>query len=59
MTTWHKARDCATSVCVEVAKVNDTYMIRDSKAPTLSPLLFTEDEWVKFREGVKKGDFDF
>jgi hypothetical protein len=56
---WRKSSKCANSTCVEVAYVNGHYMVRDSKNPVLSPLLFTPEEWYAFREGVKAGEFDF
>ncbi len=56
---WRRAQDCASSACVEVARVADRYLIRDSKNPELGPLSFSEDEWNTFVSGVKAGAFRF
>ena len=56
---WRKSSRCGTSTCVEVAKVDDQYMIRDSKNPEAAALTFTEEEWVAFVEGVSAGEFRF
>jgi len=45
--------------CVEVAKVDDTYLVRDSKNPDGAVLSFTEQEWAAFVEGVEAGEFRF
>ena len=52
-------RSCASSSCVEVAKVADRFLIRDSKKPDVEPLSFTEDEWAAFVRGVKDDVFQF
>ncbi|GAA0968347.1 hypothetical protein GCM10009555_013560 [Acrocarpospora macrocephala] len=44
--------------CVEVAVVDDTVAVRDSKHPSCAPLLFTPGEWVAFLGGVRAGEFD-
>jgi hypothetical protein len=56
---WRKSTRCGTSTCVEVARVDQQYMVRDSKHPELAPLVFTEEEWYAFVEGVKAGEFRF
>jgi hypothetical protein len=56
---WVKSTRCSAGTCVEVAKVEDRYLIRDSKHPHVAPLSFTEDEWVAFVEGVNAGEFRF
>ncbi|HET6529637.1 MAG TPA: DUF397 domain-containing protein [Actinoplanes sp.] len=57
--TWVKSSRCSAGTCVEVAKVENRYLIRDSKSPQVPPLSFTEDEWVAFVEGVNAGEFRF
>jgi hypothetical protein len=44
---------------VEVAKVANEYLIRDSKNPQAAALRFTEEEWIAFVEGVTAGEFRF
>jgi uncharacterized protein DUF397 len=56
---WHKSTRCGSNACVEVAKVNDEYLVRDSKNPEVAPLSFTGDEWTAFVEGVAAGEFRF
>ncbi|WP_430781090.1 DUF397 domain-containing protein [Actinoplanes sp. G11-F43] len=56
---WRKSSRCGTSTCVEVAKVEDQYLIRDSKNPEVAALSFTKDEWDAFVEGVAAGEFRF
>ncbi len=56
---WLKSSRCSGGSCVEVAKVADEYLIRDSKNPDTAPLHFTEAEWVAFVQGVTAGEFRF
>ena len=56
---WRKAKQCGTNACVEVARVGDQYLIRDTKHPEDGPLRFTVTEWTAFIDGVRDGDFDF
>ena len=56
---WVKSSRCASATCVEVAKVGDEYLVRDSKQPQMAPLSFTESEWVAFVQGVEAGEFRF
>ncbi|MEU7904081.1 DUF397 domain-containing protein [Actinoplanes sp. NPDC049118] len=56
---WRKSSRCGNTTCVEVAKVGDEYLIRDSKNPDAAPLNFTADEWIAFEAGVKAGEFRF
>ena len=56
---WVKSTRCSAATCVEVAKVGDEYLVRDSKQPQVAPLSFTESEWVAFVEGVAAGEFRF
>ncbi|GLY05896.1 MULTISPECIES: DUF397 domain-containing protein [Actinoplanes] len=56
---WRKSSRCGTSTCVEVARVDDRYLVRDSKNPEVAALSFTRDEWEAFVEGVTAGEFRF
>jgi predicted secreted Zn-dependent protease len=56
---WRKSSRCSNGTCVEVARVNDQYLIRDSKQPEAAPLTFTADEWTAFVAGVNAGEFRF
>jgi hypothetical protein len=57
---WQRSAHCASSACVEVAKVDDDrYLVRDSKDPRGRVLTFTAAEWEAFVAGVAAGDFTF
>ena len=44
--------------CVEVARLDHTVLVRDSKHPAGPVLTFTPDEWAAFIGGAKDGEFD-
>jgi len=44
--------------CVEVAGVEDSVIVRDSKDREGPALTFTVDEWKAFMSGAKDGEFD-
>ena len=56
---WRRSGGCGNATCIEVAKVDDQYLIRDSKNPDSAPLAFTADEWLAFVSGVKRDEFRF
>jgi hypothetical protein len=56
---WLKSSRCSGGNCIEVAKVGDEYLIRDSKTPQVAPLHFTAEEWSAFVQGVNAGEFRF
>jgi hypothetical protein len=56
---WKKAQRCGTSTCVEVAKVEDEFWLRDSKDPNGPVLKFTMAEWDAFVQGVAAGEFNY
>ena len=58
-TQWQRSSRCGNSSCVEVAKVDDQFLVRDSKDPDGPTLSFTAEEWVAFVEGVEGGEFRF
>lgn len=47
-----------TDNCVEVAFVDGAIVVRDSKDPSGSVLVFTAAEWDAFVDGAKDGEFD-
>jgi hypothetical protein len=57
--TWRKSTRCGTNTCVEVAVVDNEYLVRDSKNPDTAPLSFTQEEWTAFVAGVNAGEFNF
>jgi hypothetical protein len=56
---WRRATYCGSTSCIEVAKVADRFLIRDSKDPGARPLSFTGDEWEAFVQAVKGNEFQF
>lgn len=56
---WRKSSYCSNGTCIEVARQNDQYLIRDSKNPDVAPLQFTTDEWNAFARGFNEGQFRF
>jgi len=56
---WRRSGDCPNGTCIEVARIDDQYLIRDSKNPDSAPLIFTADEWRAFVSGVKRDEFRF
>ncbi|WP_019855214.1 DUF397 domain-containing protein [Actinopolyspora mortivallis] len=58
-TTFHKAN--ASSVegteCVEVARIGDTFGVRNSRDPHGPVLEFTRAEMEAFADGVRQGEF--
>jgi Domain of unknown function (DUF397) len=55
---WRKTSYCASGECVEVATHNGLVVLRDSKRPGGSVLVYTPDEWLTFVRGIKAGEFD-
>ena len=56
---WRRGGKCANGTCVEVAKVDGDYLIRDSKNPGQAPLRFTEEELTVFAAAFAAGEFRF
>ena len=55
---WRRAARCDTGACVEVAHLDEVYLIRNSHDPDGPTLSFTGPEWQAFTVGVRAGDFD-
>jgi hypothetical protein len=55
---WRSASRCNAEHCVEVAATGGHIAVRDSKDPDSPVLVYTEDEWLAFIDGAKKGEFD-
>ena len=54
---WHRSRRCETGGCVEVARIDDRFAIRDSHDTDLV-LRFSATDWADFTNGVRAGEFD-
>jgi hypothetical protein len=56
---WLTATACNAGGCVQVTKVNEMILLRDSKQQPAGPVLvYTMDEWGAFLDGAKNGEFD-
>jgi hypothetical protein len=55
---WHRSTRCGSSACVEVAKLDDRYLVRDAKDLGTRPLVFTATGWHAFTAGLRAGTFD-
>jgi hypothetical protein len=58
-TLQHSWRSCGNGACVEVIKIDESFMVRESKNPDGPALAFTRAEWEAFTDGVKAGSFQF
>lgn len=56
---WRRGARCNNGACVEVARVDDDYLIRDSKDPDGGILRFSAQEWAAFEAAVQAGEFHF
>jgi hypothetical protein len=56
---WRRSRRCDSGTCVEVARIGESFAVRDSKDLRGPILTFAPAAWEHFVEGVRAGDFDF
>jgi hypothetical protein len=50
---------CSFGNCVEVGRSSDgSVVVRDTKDGAQQTLVFTDEEWMVFVDGVKAGEFD-
>lgn len=57
-TDWQRAKACSGGQCIEVKRVGNRILVRDSKRHE-DFLSFTLDEWSAFTRGVENGEFRF
>lgn len=55
---WHRSSFCDSNTCVEVARVGDMILIRDSRDPQGTVLRVTIADWKAFLAGVYAREFD-
>jgi len=53
---WKSSNRCESGNCVEVARIDNSYAMRDSKDPDGPVLTFSEREWKAFVAGAVAGD---
>jgi len=56
---WRRSSFCASSECVEVARLDDKIVMRDSKDPDGHMLSYTAEEFRFLVRSAKAGDYDF
>jgi nitrate reductase alpha subunit len=55
---WYRASFCQSGECVEVARHDDTVMMRNSTHPDTGYVYFTPEEFNMFLGAAKAGEFD-
>jgi predicted secreted Zn-dependent protease len=55
---WRVSRVCENGACVQVARLDEFVLIRNTNDPEGPVSVFTKDEWRQFLAGAKLGDFD-
>ncbi len=51
---WRKAtRSNGSGACVEVAPINNTVAVRDSKDPDGPAFVFNQEQWTHFINGIR------
>lgn len=55
---WRTSSTSGGGECVEVRPLSEIVEVRDSKHPDGAVLVFNFDEWARFVEGVRLGEFD-
>jgi hypothetical protein len=56
---WHRSTRCANAACAEVANIDGSIALRDSKNPDGTVQMYSPSEWNAFLDGLARGDFDF
>jgi hypothetical protein len=55
---WRKSESSVNGDCVEVAFVDQSVLVRNSKDRAGPVLSFTHSEWTAFLTGARNGTFD-
>ncbi len=56
-TAWRKSSYCAQGECAEIAKKDDTILLRSTLAPG-AVVTYTLEEFRALRLGIQSGEFD-
>jgi hypothetical protein len=54
---WRRTQRCDTGTCVEVARLGESFAVRDSKDVSGPILTFSAGAWADFVEAVRAGEF--
>ncbi|MEV4515410.1 DUF397 domain-containing protein [Dactylosporangium sp. NPDC049525] len=54
--TWRKSRFCATNACVEVARDDALFLVRDSANPDGGQLAFNDAGWSSFIAALRSDE---
>lgn len=54
---WRRSSYCGNGACVEVARTEGGFLVRDAKDAQSPVLTFTPEEWAAFVAGVKNDEF--
>lgn len=54
---WRKSTASGAGNCVEVAFVDESVLVRQSRDPLGSVLSFTHAEWIEFLDSARSGKF--
>jgi hypothetical protein len=55
---WRKSSRCDAGQCVEVARLDDNYALRNSTLPEGTVLTFNSTMWSGFLAAARAGEFD-
>jgi hypothetical protein len=55
---WRRSGRCESGTCVEIARIGESFAVRDSKDLSGPVLTFDPIAWEGFVDGVRAGDFD-
>ncbi len=55
---WYASRSCESGACIKVARNGEIVLIGNSRSPEGPFSEFTVEEWRRFLDGAKSGDFD-
>jgi hypothetical protein len=55
---WRVSGVCESGACIEVARLGEYVVIRNTNHPNGPFSIFTKDEWLQFLAGAKLGHFD-
>ena len=54
---WQRAKRCASSACVEIARTGHSSLVRDSKDAGGPILEFSGPTWAAFVDALRAGEF--